>query len=156
MLSIYTQYPRMNRIVELAKTSVFRHFMLSSLGASSAAVTAYTVGPYSLLFSDANSFAHLDLEILSHSFFFADPLSSVRLDGAILRCLGSFSVVSATTNVCCVFRVIILLEWDPSAQSEVLATVDQLIHDIHLSFNPHQSVPAAQCCPHQAALQGWN
>lgn len=45
LLSIYTQYPRMNRIVELAKTSVFRHFTLSSLGASSAAVTAYTVGP---------------------------------------------------------------------------------------------------------------
>lgn len=77
LVSIYTRYPRMNRIVELAKTSVFSHFMLSSLEASSAEVTAY-----SLLFSDVNSFTHLDLEILFDSFF---PLSSVRLDGAILR-----------------------------------------------------------------------
>ena len=122
----------------------------------------------SLLGNDATSFSHLDLGILFHS---SSQIlsSSVRLDGerwwtAILRSLQRCSIgfrsglwlgqsrmvrVVRKPVVCyfsCVLRVIVLLEGEPSAQSEVLSTLEEVFFQdisvlgrIHLSFNCNQS-----------------
>lgn len=67
-------------------------------------------------------------------------------------CLGSFSVVAETTpNARCVFRVIVLLECDPSAQSGILAAVQHLIkYTPHPDPHPLQPWPVCPCsCPPQ-------
>ena len=102
-------------------------------------------------------FSHLDLGILCHSSL-QILSSSVRLDGerwwtAIFRSLQRCSIgghrVVPKPVLCyfsCVLRVIVLLEGEPSAQSEVLSTLEEVFFQdisvlgrIHLSFNYNQS-----------------
>ncbi len=123
----------------------------------------------SLFGKDATSFSHLDLGILCHS---SSKIlsSSVRLDGkrwwtAIFRSLQRCSIgfkVRALAGpfknshgvvvkpilryFSCVLRVIVLLEGKPSAQSEVLSTLEKVfVQDIpvlgriHLSLDCNQS-----------------
>ncbi len=119
----------------------------------------------SLFGKDATSFSHLDLGILCHSSL-QILSSSVRLDGkrwwtAIFRSLqrcsigfksGPFKnshgvvVKPLLRYFSCVLRVIVLLEGKPSAQSEVLSTLEKVfVQDIpvlgriHLSLNCNQS-----------------
>ncbi len=123
----------------------------------------------SLFGKDATSFSHLDLGILCHSSL-QILSSSVRLDGkrwwtAIFRSLqrcsigfksgllaGPFKnshgvvVKPLLRYFSCVLRVIVLLESKPSAQSEVLSTLEKVfVQDIpvlgriHLSLDCNQS-----------------
>ncbi len=120
----------------------------------------------SLFGKDATSFSHLDLGILCYSSL-QILSSSVRLDGkrwwtAIFRSLQRCSIGfksglwlghSRTVVVkpllhyfSCVLRVIVLLEGKPSAQSEVLSTLEKVfVQDIpvlgriHLSLDCNQS-----------------
>ncbi len=122
----------------------------------------------SLFGKDATSFSHLDLGILCHSSLHILS-SSVRLDGkrwwtAIFRSLqrcsigfksglaGPFKnshgvvVKLLLRYFSCVLRVIVLLEGKPSAQSEVLSTLEKVfVQDIpvlgriHLSLDCNQS-----------------
>ncbi len=123
----------------------------------------------SLFGKDATSFSHLDLGILCHSSL-QILSSSVRLDGkrwwtAIFRSLqrcsigfksgapaGPFKnshgvvVKPLLRYFSCVLRVIVLLEGKPSAQSEVLSTLEKVfVQDIpvlgriHLSLDCNQS-----------------
>ncbi len=123
----------------------------------------------SLFGKDATSFSHLDLGILCHSSL-QILSSSVRLDGkrwwtAIFRSLQRCSIGfksglwlghSRTVTelfvkpllryFSCVLRVIVLLEGKPSAQSEVLSTLEKVfVQDIpvlgriHLSLDCNQS-----------------
>ena len=41
----------------------------------------------------------------------------------------------------CVFRIIVLLEGEPLAESEVLSTLDQVFMKDHLSTLPHSTFP---------------
>ncbi len=122
----------------------------------------------SLFGKDATSFSHLDLGILCHSSL-QILSSSVRLDGkrwwtAIFRSLqrcsigfksGLWLAIQEQSRVVvkpllryfsCVLRVIVLLEGKPSAQSEVLSTLEKVfVQDIpvlgriHLSLDCNQS-----------------
>ncbi len=122
----------------------------------------------SLFGKDATSFSHLDLGILCHSSL-QILSSSVRLDGkhwwtAIFRSLQRCSIRLNSTLAgpfknshgvvvkplfryfSCVLRVIVLLEGKPSAQSEVLSTLEKVfVQDIpvlgriHLSLDCNQS-----------------
>ncbi len=122
----------------------------------------------SLFGKDATSFSHLDLGILCHSSL-QILSSSVRLDGkrwwtAILRSLqrcsiglsqgSGWAIQEQSRSVVkpllryfsCVLRVIVLLEGKPSAQSEVLSTLEKVfVQDIpvlgriHLSLDCNQS-----------------
>ncbi len=122
----------------------------------------------SLFGKDATSFSHLDLGILCHSSL-QILSSSVRLDGkrwwtAIFRSLQRCSIGfksglwlghSRSHGVVvkpllryfsCVLRVIVLLEGKPSAQSEVLSTLEKVfVQDIPvLGMYPHSYFPRLQ------------
>ncbi len=97
----------------------------------------------SLLWYDVTTFSLLDLGIFSRDVrlgtcpALAWPLNHIYrvVRKPLLRCLG------------CVLRVIVLLEWEPSAQSEVLSALEQVfIKDIFVlcsvqpSLNPSHSL----------------
>ncbi len=120
----------------------------------------------SLFGKDATSFSHLDLGILCHSSL-RILSSSVRLNGkrwwtAIFRSLQRCSIgfksglwlghswtvteLLWSAHFSCALRVIVLLEGNPSAQSEVLSTLEKVfVQDIpvlgriHLSLDCNQS-----------------
>ncbi len=122
----------------------------------------------SLFGKDATGFSHLDLGILCHSSL-QILSSSVRLDGkrwwtaifrSLQRCSIGFKsglwlghsrqsqsfVKPLLRYFSCVLRVIVLLEGKPSAQSEVLSTLEKVfVQDIpvlgriHLSLDCNQS-----------------
>ena len=120
----------------------------------------------SLLGYDATSLAHLYLGSYSHSLQILS--SSVRLDGerlctaifrSLKRCLIDRVQVQALAGplkdiqrlvpksllrcLGCVLRVVVLLEGEPSPQSEVLSALEQVfikdlsvLYSVHLSLNP--------------------
>ncbi len=121
----------------------------------------------SLFGKDATSFSHLDLGILCHCSL-QILSSSVRLDGkrwwtaifrSLQRCSIGFKsglwpfknshrvvVKPLLSYFSCVLRVIVLLEGKPSAQSEVLSTLEKVfVQDIpvlgriYLSLDCNQS-----------------
>ncbi len=122
----------------------------------------------SLFGKDATSFSHLDLGILCHSSL-QILSSSVRLDGKrggqtflglsrdaqLGLSQGSGWAIQEQSRSCCeatpsyfscVLRLIVLLEGKPSAQSEVLSTLEKVfVQDIpvlgriHLSLDCNQS-----------------
>ncbi len=124
----------------------------------------------SLFGKDATSFSHLDLGILCHSSL-QILSSSVRLDGkrwwtaifrSLQRCSIGFKsglwpfknshgvvVKPLLRYFSCVLRVIVLLEGKPSAQSEVLSTLEKVfVQDIPVLGRIHISLDCNQSsCP---------
>ena len=96
-----------------------------------------------------------------------DSNTNVRVSRKEFWCL--FLVVPNPVLCClgCVLWVIVLLEGEPSAESEVLSTLDQVfikditvLWSVQLSLNPDQSLqlkntPTAWCCHHYASPLGW-